>query len=135
MLQTINKYLVKSSTSFRKFHWTANLKIDQKWRREMRLPTNPNKESPLTCLADFTYMDGRQTPLGKNQKRRLMQQRKFTQYIVKGISEIDFAVERFERLQTEAKQKRAEISDSKLKMKGFKLLQKQKVEDSDNIKE
>jgi len=32
----------------------------------MKLPVNPNKESPLTYLPDYTYMDGRPTPLGVN---------------------------------------------------------------------
>lgn len=32
--------------------------IDQEWRRENRLAKNPNRESPLTYLPDFTYMDG-----------------------------------------------------------------------------
>lgn len=30
----------------------------------MRLPCNPNAEGPLTSLPDYTYMDGRTTPLG-----------------------------------------------------------------------
>lgn len=34
----------------------------------MRLPVNPNTESPLTYLADFSYMDGRPTPLGVSHK-------------------------------------------------------------------
>lgn len=40
------------------------LLVDQKWRREKKLSLNPNKESPLTYLPDFTYMDGRSTPIG-----------------------------------------------------------------------
>lgn len=38
--------------------------IDQDWRREKRLAQNPNSEGPLTNLPDYTYMDGRPTPLG-----------------------------------------------------------------------
>lgn len=41
--------------------------LDQDWRSKQRLPVNPNSESPLTSLPDFTYMDGRPTPLGVSQ--------------------------------------------------------------------
>ena len=40
------------------------MNVDQKWRQEKRLAENPNMEGPLTNLPDFTYMDGRPTPLG-----------------------------------------------------------------------
>lgn len=33
----------------------------------MKLPINPNKESPLTYLPDYTFTDGRPTALGVNQ--------------------------------------------------------------------
>lgn len=47
-------------------HTSAAKLIDQEWRHDQRLPANPNKEGPLTNLPDFTYMDGRPTPLGVN---------------------------------------------------------------------
>lgn len=34
------------------------------WRRNRRLPKNPTQEGPLTDLPDYTFMDGRPTPLG-----------------------------------------------------------------------
>lgn len=52
----------------------------------------------------------------------MMKQRELTTKIVNGIGEINFAVERFERRKKESMEKEKEILDSKLKMKGFKLL-------------
>ena len=49
----------------KKFFHTSQIQfIDQAWRLKMRLSVNPNTESPLTYLPDFSYMDGRPTPLG-----------------------------------------------------------------------
>jgi large subunit ribosomal protein L52 len=38
--------------------------LDQNWRKTQRMPENPNVEGPLTNLPDYTFMDGRPTPLG-----------------------------------------------------------------------
>lgn len=34
------------------------------WRRNRRLPKNPTSSGPLTDLPDYSFMDGRPTPLG-----------------------------------------------------------------------
>ena len=36
------------------------------------LPRNPNASGPLTDKPDFSFIDGRPTPLGKGQKRRMI---------------------------------------------------------------
>jgi hypothetical protein len=46
------------------FHTSKFTLLDQKWRDEKGLPANPNAEGPLTNLPDYTFMDGRPTPLG-----------------------------------------------------------------------
>lgn len=38
--------------------------MDIAWRMKRRLPKNPTSEGPLTDLPDFSYLDGRPTPLG-----------------------------------------------------------------------
>lgn len=43
---------------------TAARAIDQRWREAKGLPENPNAFGPLTNLPDYTYLDGRTTPLG-----------------------------------------------------------------------
>uniref|UniRef100_A0A1Q3FBP3 Large ribosomal subunit protein mL52 n=1 Tax=Culex tarsalis TaxID=7177 RepID=A0A1Q3FBP3_CULTA len=97
---------------------------DHKWRREGSLPRNPNKSGPLTDLPDYTFMDGSVTPLGSNQKKRLLQQRELAQKIVTMSGEMDFAVDRYNRIQDEKARERQALLDSKLKPKGHRLLTK-----------
>lgn len=44
---------------YRALHQRVN-----KWRYARGLPRNPNTAGPLTDLPDYTFMDGRPTPLG-----------------------------------------------------------------------
>ncbi|XP_058063018.1 large ribosomal subunit protein mL52 [Anopheles bellator] len=85
---------------------------------------NPNKSSPLTHLPDYTFMDGRVTPYGANQKKRILQQREIAKQIVTLSKEMDFAVERHNRIETEAKETRQKLLAEKLKPKGHLLLKK-----------
>lgn len=56
ILFTINGY--------RGIQTSAVRAIDMKWREERGLARNPNTHGPLTNLPDYTFMDGRPTPLG-----------------------------------------------------------------------
>lgn len=98
--------------------------LDHKWRREGSLPRNPNKSGPLTDLPDYTFMDGSVTPLGSNQKKRLLQQRDLAAKIVTMSSEMDFALDRYNRIQEKEARDRQALIDSKLKPKGHRLLAK-----------
>ncbi|XP_051166292.1 39S ribosomal protein L52, mitochondrial [Leptopilina boulardi] len=98
--------------------------IDQKWRRERRLTTNPNGFGPLTNLPDYSFKDGRPVPLGVNQNRKLVKNREYAAKIVKLVGEVDYAVERYNRLIEEKKKERDEILRNKLKPKGQLLLNK-----------
>ncbi|XP_053673418.1 39S ribosomal protein L52, mitochondrial [Anopheles nili] len=91
-----------------------------------RCVRNPNKSSPLTHLPDYTFMDGRVTPFGANQKKRILQQREITKQIVTLSKEMDFAVDRHNRLKTEAVENRQKQIADKLKPKGHLLLKKPK---------
>lgn len=42
------------------------------WFYSRGLPKNPNASGPLTDNKDFSFVDGRPTPLGKGQKRRII---------------------------------------------------------------
>lgn len=59
-----------------------------------------------------------------NQKERVFRQREVAQKIVTMIGEIDFAKDRFSRIQKEKDEARKKVLDSKLKEKGLKLLKK-----------
>ncbi|XP_040158663.1 39S ribosomal protein L52, mitochondrial isoform X2 [Anopheles arabiensis] len=85
---------------------------------------NPNKSSLLTHLPDYTYMDGRVTPFGTNQRKRIIQQREIAKQIVTLSKEMDFAVERHQRNMAEAEETKQKLLAAKLKPKGHLLLQK-----------
>lgn len=52
-----------SDVSTREIHLTG-VQLSIVWRRNRRLPKNPTSSGPLTDLPDYSYMDGRPTPLG-----------------------------------------------------------------------
>lgn len=103
---------------------TANL--IQKWREEKGLPMNPNASSILTDGADYTYLDGRPTPYGARQKKRLVKQKEIAERIIKLTSEVDFAVERYKQIQIDEQNRRKEMIGNKLKPKGAALLKHSK---------
>lgn len=106
---------------------------------------NPLNDSPLVTLPDYTFMDGRPTPLGvsfnlilsgaalnkssfplqSNQMQRLMKQREWAGKIAEQLGELNFAKERHAKMVQEKEDKRNAILNSKLKEKGVKLLKKQ----------
>ncbi|KAH8277839.1 hypothetical protein KR018_008504 [Drosophila ironensis] len=98
--------------------------IDQKWRAGKGLPENPNSFGPLTNLPDYSFLDGRPTPLGANQKRRILKQQEIASKIVELSGELEFAKQRHERLKTEAAAEKQRILQDKLKPKGHLLLKK-----------
>ncbi|KAG5666302.1 hypothetical protein PVAND_017853 [Polypedilum vanderplanki] len=126
MLKLTQRASLLVGQNIRFFQTTQIQLLDQVWRRKNRLTLNPNTESPLTCLPDFSYLDGRPTPLGKNQKRRLEKQRGIAKHIVKGLDEVHFAEKRYERIQKEKAQEREQIINNKLKPKGYHLFNKNK---------
>lgn len=80
---------------------------------------------PLVDGADYTFLDGRSTPLRVGQRRRAQEQREVSAKVIQLLQETKFATERQARLQLEKQQKRQEIIESKLKAKGHKLLNKE----------
>lgn len=50
-------------TSIRTFHVTG-INMDILWRQRRRLPKNITSAGPLTDLPDYSFVDGRPTPLG-----------------------------------------------------------------------
>lgn len=60
--------IIQTVKNVRLIQTTAKLEMfENKWRVKMGLTHNPNTESPLTYLPDFTYMDGRPSPIGVSQ--------------------------------------------------------------------
>lgn len=109
------------------FHQSCVQYLNQRWRQRHGLTTNPNAFGLLTNLPDYTFKDGKPTPLGIRQKTRLERQRKYAAKIIKLAGEVDYAVERHARLQEKEKEERQKILNNKLKPKGDLLLQKQEL--------
>lgn len=83
---------------------------------------NPTAYGVLTDGPDYTYLDGRLTPLGTRQKLKILRQREIRDQIIQLTGEIDFAVERHKQLQFEDEQRKQQILDKKLKPKASNLL-------------
>ncbi|RZC37732.1 deoxynucleoside kinase-like [Asbolus verrucosus] len=111
---------------YEKFEDEVLNKRISKWRQQRGLPLNPNACGVLTDSPDYSFLDGRPTPYGSRQKKRILKQQELTQQIIELTSEVDFAVERHKQLQQEEQRRRQEILDNKLKPKGIELLKKKK---------
>ncbi|KAM0737128.1 Large ribosomal subunit protein mL52 [Formica fusca] len=120
----VERYL-NSNIVINGFHQSCARYLNQRWREKRGLTVNPNAFSPLTNLPDYTFKDGKPTPLGIRQKARLDRQRNYAARIIKLVAEIDYAVERHAKMQEEEKQRRQQILDNKLKPKGDLLFKKQ----------
>lgn len=106
----------------RNFGTTFPTLLNQKYRKERGLPLNPNASGILTDSADYSFLDGRLTPLGKGQRLRLVRQQEVKQQIILLSKEIDFAIERHTQMKLDEENKKQQIIDSKLKPKGMALL-------------
>ena len=97
-----------------------------KWRKEKGLPKNHNSFGPLTNLPDYSFKDGRPVPFGTNQKKRFDEQKLKLQKIKQYVGEIDYAVERYERIMQDKIKQRQILLESKLKPKGDLLIESSK---------
>ncbi|EFX81184.1 hypothetical protein DAPPUDRAFT_303595 [Daphnia pulex] len=100
--------------------------VEEDWRYKNGMPRNPNAYGPLTDGRDFTFVDGRPTPVNSGQRRRLEQNKLHAEKIIQIVKEMNFAVERNRGLKQLKEEKRREILDTKLKPKGHLLLSKDK---------
>ncbi|XP_071524789.1 large ribosomal subunit protein mL52 [Panulirus ornatus] len=84
--------------------------------------TSMGAHGPLIDGPDYTFLDGRPTPLRSGQRRRAQEQRDIAVKVLQLMKETKFAIERHQKIQLEEKQKKQEIQDAKLKPKGHRLL-------------
>ncbi|KAK7469854.1 hypothetical protein BaRGS_00036132 [Batillaria attramentaria] len=93
----------------------------RKWGLE-RFPRDPtNKTGPLTDLPDYTYLDGRPTPLNKGQLKRKKENYELAKRIVTLVQEMEGAKEKYARKQQEEVARREAILAAKLKQKSDEL--------------
>ncbi|XP_004931608.1 large ribosomal subunit protein mL52 [Bombyx mori] len=119
---TGNKIL-KTITGLRSFSSCSAL-FTKNWRVARGLPVNRNAEGILTDGPDYTFLDGRPTPLLHKQKLRMQRQRQLAEQIVTLSSELQFAKDRYQKIQKEEQEKRQEILNNRLKPKGMMLQKK-----------
>ncbi|CAH1109272.1 unnamed protein product [Psylliodes chrysocephalus] len=122
-MQSLRQSLRSGSFShFRTFTTSNKLELIQKWRSERGLPLNPNANGLLTDGPDYTFSDGRLTPYGEGQKKRILKQQQIKENIIELSGEIDFAVDRHKQILEAEENKKKEILSKKLKPKGMALL-------------
>lgn len=109
-------------TQVRSKHYNFASLAKLKTRRDQGLTGNPNAAGVLTDSPDFSYLDGRLTPLGQGQNRRLARNEQAKQQIILLAGEIDFAIERYNKMQKGEQDRKQEILDRKLKPKGETLI-------------
>nr|XP_045605697.1 39S ribosomal protein L52, mitochondrial-like isoform X1 [Procambarus clarkii] len=78
---------------------------------------------PLIDGVDYTFIDGRPTPLRVGQRRRAQEQREVSAKVIQLMKETKFAIERQKSLQLEKQKIKQQFLEEKLKPKGYKLLQ------------
>lgn len=118
-----NVYFLDASISHSRLLFTTPVcSLIQSWRKKKGLPLNPNSDGPLTNKPDYSFLDGRPTPLGMKQKRRMIKQRDIATRIIQLSNEIDFAVERHQYNLKAQEDLRTKIIQNKLKPKGHLLL-------------
>jgi len=80
---------------------------------------NPNKYGSFADSPDYTYLDGRPTPLGSSRLKRALKQREFTKKIVQFSQEMDFAVDLNEKRKEQEAARKQRVLERKLKPKGI----------------
>lgn len=86
------------------------------------MPANPNANGVLTDGPDYSFLDGRLTPYGSNQWKRIIKERELRDSIIHLSGEIDFAVERHKQLKLDEEKRKQNILGKKLRAKGTALL-------------
>ncbi|XP_072947504.1 large ribosomal subunit protein mL52 [Epargyreus clarus] len=107
----------QSKLVFRFLSRSSVLSIKQ-WREERGLPVNKNAEGVLTDTPDYTFLDGRPTPLLHKQKLRMVQNENNAKRIVELCSELKFAKQRHQDILRAEREEREQIQRNWLKPKG-----------------
>ncbi|XP_041987774.1 39S ribosomal protein L52, mitochondrial [Aricia agestis] len=119
-VQTTNKLSFLQKVIIRHISCSQVMLIKQ-WRVERGLPINKNAEGMLTDGPDYTFLDGRPTPLLQKQKKRMLQQREFASKIVELSAELDFAKKRYQDNLRAEQEERDSIIRNRLRPKGKAL--------------
>ncbi|XP_048731154.1 39S ribosomal protein L52, mitochondrial-like isoform X2 [Ostrea edulis] len=89
------------STSAWRLHRFKSQKINlakgfgSKWRLANGKALDGKKYGPLTDLPDYTFLDGRPTPLTRKQQQRLAEKKQVAARVDELLGELNFAKERY----------------------------------------
>lgn len=78
---------------------------------------------PLVDGPDYTFLDGRPTPLRKGQQKRAKSQREAAAKVLQLMKETQFAIQMEQQQRQEQQQTKQKLLETKLKPKGHKMLQ------------
>ncbi|XP_060854023.1 large ribosomal subunit protein mL52 [Rhopalosiphum padi] len=106
--------------NIRYFSTSYGLRLDLSWRSSKKLPLNPMDRGILTDGADYIFLDGRPTPFGMKQKRKILLQREYAKKIVELSESLDIAKERYAKKVGETEEQIKHVLERKLKPKGNK---------------
>lgn len=114
-------YLIRTMriTDSAKFSICASSKA--KFQKSFK--TSMGASGPLIDGPDYTFLDGRPTPLRAGQRRRAEEQFQVSSKVIQLMKETKFAIESHQTRLDKEKQKRQDILDAKLKPKTFKKLE------------
>ncbi|XP_074646560.1 large ribosomal subunit protein mL52-like [Tubulanus polymorphus] len=103
------------------FSTSSSYQAGGKWRESHGLPSNHNQFGPLTDLPDWSYLDGRPTPIGGGQRKRMESNIDIGKQILNGLEDIERAEKMYEARINNNKKRRQDILNGKLKKKGNHL--------------
>ncbi|KAK6185432.1 hypothetical protein SNE40_007669 [Patella caerulea] len=115
------KLLTRNGTTFncvlRSVHTSQCLTAGYKRRLQKGEAANKTRYGPLTDLPDYTYLDGRPTPLTLGQKKRKEDRINVAKRVVELVQEIQFAKENHKNRTLQQEKERQEKLSRKLKPK------------------
>ncbi|XP_068208059.1 large ribosomal subunit protein mL52 isoform X1 [Palaemon carinicauda] len=96
--------------------------FSSKYKFQKSFKTSIGAQGPLINGPDYTFLDGRKTPLGSSKRRRADEQLEVTSQVLQLLGEVNFAIDHHKKSQEEVKEKRQAKLNSKLKPKASKKL-------------
>ncbi|XP_046549426.1 39S ribosomal protein L52, mitochondrial-like [Haliotis rubra] len=106
-----------NATGLRWFQTSVPVTAGQKWRLEQGLAADNTRYGPLTDMPDYSYLDGRPTPLSKGQVQRRRRRIGIAKRIKFLVGEMNEARENYALKQKEEVTQNEEAVKKRLKPK------------------
>ncbi|XP_067651487.1 large ribosomal subunit protein mL52-like [Haliotis asinina] len=106
-----------NATGLRWFQTSVPVTVGQQWRLERGQAANNTRYGPLTDMPDYSYIDGRPTPLSKGQVRRRWKRIGIAKRIKLLVGEMNEARENYALKQKKEEKQKEEAVTRRLKPK------------------